>query len=215
MSNEFEFTENSAAHVVAGELASAQTKTIIDEGVAAGKTVMEVGHEVFGQMSQEEMEEFGKLVTVINLLIQMGTAFHFGTLKEQNDWEDGDRSTLRLRNHALFGYMAVCQHYVDSGPAKKWEAFFAEAETIGDVYRYFLQENNLTYDEASAIPGYAILEVEEILKTRLYRKGHVDFAINKAEWEALAKKHQEGMEDLECWEREEGNKPFSSKPRGK
>jgi hypothetical protein len=200
MSDEFKFTENSAKSVVKSELVSAETKAIIDEGKAAGKSAREVGKAVFAKMSQEEIESLSKTIRLINLLVQMGHAFEMGEIEQQNNWVNGDRRSLRLTNHALFGYLAICQHYVDSEPAKKWQRFFDEAQTIGDVYAYFLQENNLTYDEASGLVGYMILDVEEILKIRLDQQGVVNFAINKELWDAAEEKDRKSLKAAENYD---------------
>lgn len=209
MSNEFEFTKNSAKSVVDGELIRAKANAIIEEGKVAGKSQMEIGAELF-KMTPEEAHDLGKLIHITALLTQMGSAFYMGGTEEQMAMNE---SRTRQRNHAFWGYRAIVNHFVDSVPAKKWEAFFDNAETIGDVYRYFLQENDLTYDEASGLVGYMILDVEEILKVRLdANDGSVNFAINKIEWEALRVKDHRGMEELNQWEKEHGHKPFPNKP---
>lgn len=177
--DKFEFTENSAKSVVEGEMASMKARAIIDEGKAAGKSMEEIGKEVFALSSLEQKKAFGKLIVIVNLLTQMGYDFNMGTI-EQQSMRRFDEPLLV--NHAFYGYRAVIQHYVDSEPAKKWEAFFASAETIGDVYRYFLEENNLTYDYASSLPSYSILDVEEILAIRLDNKASINFGINKTLW---------------------------------
>lgn len=180
---DFKFTKNSAKHAVGSLMASAETSAIMAEGEAAGKSMDEVGAEVFARMSPEEIDHLGKDMRIVNLLVQMGSAFQLGDIHQQTDLRSD--AWNKLRNHAFYGYMAIAQHYVDSEPAKQWEAFFEAAETIGDVFRYFLQENDLTFDEASGINGYSILYVEELLKTRLDQREIVEFAISQAAMDEL------------------------------
>lgn len=186
--HDFKFTENSAKHAVGGLLAGAETSAVIAEGVAAGKSMDEVGSDVFALMSKEEIEHLGKGIRIVNLLIQMGEAFGRGTIHEQTDFRDDGSG--KLRNHAFLGYMAIAQHFVDSSPAKQWEAFFEAAETIGDVYEFFLAENDMNLEDyAYPMPGYDIFFVEEVLKVRLDQKEVVEFAINQEAMNAFIVKH--------------------------
>jgi hypothetical protein len=184
---DFKFTKNSAKHAVGSLLAGAEASAVIAEGVAAGKSMDEVGADVFALMSKEEIDDLGKSIRVVNLLIQMGEAFSLGTIHEQTDFRNDGLG--KLRNHAFLGYMAIAQHFIDSSPAKQWEAFFAAAETIGDVYDYFLQENEMNLEDyAYPMLGYDILFVEEVLKTRLDQKEVVGFAINQEAMNAIIAK---------------------------
>lgn len=175
--HDFEFTQNSAKHAVDGLLASAETAAIVDEAVAAGKSMDEAGAAVFHRMRQEEIQEFGKLIRIVNLLSQMGTAFGQGSIDDQVRFES---PSGRLKNNALLGYKAILQHFVDSAPAETWMQFFDTAETVGDVYAFFLQENQLTLEaDAYALPGYDAAFVEGVLTVQLGQRKGVRFAINQ------------------------------------
>lgn len=186
--HDFKFTENSAKHAVGALLAGAETSAVIAEGEAAGKSMEEVGADVFALMSPEEIQHLGKDVRIVNLLIQMGVAFQLGDIHAQTDFRNDGSG--KLRNHAFLGYMAIAQHFVDSSPAKQWEAFFDNAETIGDVFAYFLTENGMNLeDDAYPMLGYDIFFVEDVLKVSLDQQEVVEFAINQKAMDILIAKH--------------------------
>jgi hypothetical protein len=186
--HKYDFTENSAKHAVDSMLVGAETSAIIAENVAAGKSMDEVGEAVFDRMSQAEINHLAKDIRIVNLLLQMGKAFGMGEGIAQLEL---DLPTGRLENNAFLGYKAIANHFVDSRPAKRWQTFFNSAETIGDVYHFFLEETGLTLeDHVYPQMGYSILFVERLLKTRLDQKEVVEFAINQTAMDELIAKRE-------------------------
>ncbi len=137
MSDEFKFTQNSARVTVEAELDNAKTKLAIEKVKAEGGTPEDMFHAVFD--TQEKIDDLAKSVSVVALLGALGSFFDLADPTEQEADEP-------LENRAFVGYFAILQKFVDSEPAQRFDKFYTEAKTKGDVLQFFLEENEATDD---------------------------------------------------------------------
>lgn len=182
MSDDFKHTANSATSVVDRTLEGIRVKQRIDEVKTAGGSPTDAFNAVFD--SEQKKRDLAASVCIVNLFAAMGKVFGLGDAREQ--MEAGEL----VKNRAFLGFSAILQHYVDSASAKRFEAMFISAETNGDVWRYFLAENEIDADEVKQLPGYEEAFFSEWLEESMGPR----FALNRVDYEAEVERARKSID---------------------
>lgn len=184
MSDDFKPSANSAASVVNTKLEGIRAKQRIDEVKTTGGSSTDAFNAVFD--SEEKIRDLATSVSIVSLFAAMGKVFDLGDIHEQI------KAGELVKNRAFLGYSDILRHNVDSTSAKRFEAMFISAETNGDVWRYFLAENEIDASEVERLPGYEEAFFSEWLEESLGPR----FALNRADYEAEIERARNSI-DLE------------------
>lgn len=155
------FTMASAASVVTEQLVNAEIDAVMDECKAAGKTPLETAEAVIG----ENGDGLAKTVCIVSLIKSFSD--HYGL-----DY---------IKSPAFNGYRDILQHYPETDDAQSWWEFFITAETIGDVWRWFVKTTDVDPTGIVTIPGYD----DAFFHEQLDHKLRPQFAANQTELDEM------------------------------
>lgn len=113
---------------------NAKTTATIETMRAAGNTDEEIAAELLLPMTQEEEKQLALLLLITAL----------GELHKLDSTE----------NKAAVGFALIFQHYAHHPVAKEWTQFAEDAKTVGEVYKFFLEKNDLSPEFVQQLPDF-------------------------------------------------------------
>ena len=89
-----------------------------------------------------DSEYLHKQIIVVNRLAEMGSCYGFDSQEGICD------------NMAFLGFSAILQHFPDSQAAQRWMQMEDDVVTIGDLWSFFVKENDINPESVRYKPGY-------------------------------------------------------------